>query len=132
MLKRKILVTGASGYIASQLVPAFRGNYELTLLDVKETDLQGNKIPGVKIADLGAPDYEKYQEYFKGIDITVHLGYYWEPGESGENCRSGRGPSNTNESTSIWLTTCISSPTTPESVGWWWRVPTMLLTGTNT
>jgi len=84
MLKRKILVTGVSGYIASQLLPTFRGSYELTLLDVKETDLKGNKIPGVKIADLGAPDYEKYQEYFKGIDTTVHLGYYWEPGESGE------------------------------------------------
>ena len=84
MGKRKILVTGGSGYIASQLLPAFRGRYGLTLLDVKETDTSGNKIPGVKVADLAAPDFEKNQEYFQGIDTVVHLGYYWKPGESGE------------------------------------------------
>jgi hypothetical protein len=84
MGKRKILVTGGSGYIASQLLPAFRGRYGLTLLDVKETDTRENKIPGVKVADLAAPDFEKNQEYFQGIDTVVHLGYYWKPGESGE------------------------------------------------
>ena len=30
----KILVTGASGYIAKQLIPAFRERYELVLIDV--------------------------------------------------------------------------------------------------
>jgi len=84
MGKRKILVTGASGYIASQVLPAFHGRYELTLLDVKETDPRGNKIPGVRVADLITPGFEKYQEYFQGIDAVVHLGYYWEPGEKGE------------------------------------------------
>ncbi len=84
MGKRKILVTGAGGYIASQVLLAFQGRYALTLLDVRETDLRGNKIPGVEIADLAVPDFEKYQRYFQGIDAVVHFGYYWEPGEKGE------------------------------------------------
>jgi hypothetical protein len=83
MQKRKILITGASGYIASQLLPPFRGKYELTLLDVKETDPKGNEVPGVKIANLGDFDFEKYQQYFQGIDTVVHLGYFEPPGVRG-------------------------------------------------
>ena len=83
MQKRKILITGAAGYIASQLLPVFRGKYELTLLDVKETDPKGNKVPGLKITNLADSDFEKYQDYFQGIDTVVHLGYYEPPGVRG-------------------------------------------------
>ena len=34
MAKKKVLMTGASGYIASQMLPAFRRRYDLVLLDV--------------------------------------------------------------------------------------------------
>lgn len=83
MQKRKILITGASGYIASQLLPAFRGKYQLTLLDVKETDPKGNPAPGLKITNLANSDFEKYLEYFQGIDTVVHLGYFDSAGERG-------------------------------------------------
>ena len=36
--KKKILVTGASGYIASRMLSTFRERYELVLLDVKTTN----------------------------------------------------------------------------------------------
>jgi len=91
MQKRKILITGATGYIASQLLPVFRGKYQLTLLDVKETDPKGNKVPGLKIANLADSDFEKYQDYFQGIDTVVHLGYYEPPRVRGAKRRMRRG-----------------------------------------
>ena len=39
--KRKVLITGASGYIASRSLPIFRERYELVLLDVKTTNRAG-------------------------------------------------------------------------------------------
>ena len=76
MPKRTVLMTGATGYIASQLLPVFREQYDLTLVDVKATDPRGNAITGVHIASLAEADYEKYQALFQGIDTVVHLGYH--------------------------------------------------------
>lgn len=35
MDRKKVLVTGAAGLIASQVLPALRERYELTLLDIR-------------------------------------------------------------------------------------------------
>ena len=82
MAKRKVLVTGATGYIASQMLPRFREVYELTLIDVKDTDPTGVKIPGVLIRDLVDPDLNRYREHFRGIDAVVHLGFHRGPDRS--------------------------------------------------
>lgn len=37
MEKRTVLVTGAAGKIANQVLPAMRERYELTLLDLRDT-----------------------------------------------------------------------------------------------
>lgn len=68
MATRTVLLTGASGYIASQLVPAFREAYDLRLVDVKPG-------PGVVVADLGDADRSKYAHLFQGVETVVHLGY---------------------------------------------------------
>ena len=75
MPNHKVLLTGATGYIASQVLPTFREQYELTLLDVKEGDRQGNRVENVITADLIDPDLGKYTEHFQGADTVVHLGY---------------------------------------------------------
>lgn len=66
--KRTVLLTGASGYIAAQLLPAFREAYDLRLVDVKPG-------PGVVVADLADPDRSAYARVFRGVDTVVHLGY---------------------------------------------------------
>ena len=48
----KVLMTGAAGYIASQLLPTFAEQYEMVLVDVSDTNREGNKVPGVNIVDL--------------------------------------------------------------------------------
>jgi hypothetical protein len=75
MSKRKLLVTGASGLIAGQVLPALRDRYELTLTDIKNTNRQGKVIPDVQIADLTELNREAYRHLFTGKDIVVHCGY---------------------------------------------------------
>ena len=75
MPNRKVLLTGASGYIASQILPSFQDQYDMALVDVNDSDRQGFKVPGVEITDLGDPDLSKYSHHFKYVDTVVHLGY---------------------------------------------------------
>ena len=75
MTKAKVLVTGASGYIASLILPELRQRYDLTLLDVKTKDRDGNEVPGVQIANMIDKNRENYRHFFKGIDAVVHLGF---------------------------------------------------------
>ncbi|MDE0465059.1 MAG: NAD(P)-dependent oxidoreductase [Caldilineaceae bacterium] len=73
--KRKVVITGASGYIASLLLPALRQRYDLTLLDVRTTDRDGNEVEGVQIADLTQRDRDSYRHHFRGADAVIHLGF---------------------------------------------------------
>ena len=52
MENRTVLVTGAAGKIASQVLPALRERYDLTLLDLRVTSRQGQSVEGVQVADL--------------------------------------------------------------------------------
>jgi NAD+ dependent glucose-6-phosphate dehydrogenase len=75
MAVSKVLMTGATGYVASRMLPTFRENYELVLLDVKENSPAGERVEGTIIADLIDQDISKYAKYFEGVDAVVHLGH---------------------------------------------------------
>ena len=75
MTKRKVLVTGASGKIAGQLLPAFREHYDLRLLDIKTTTRDGTEVPGIEIADLTERNRDSYRHHFSGVDTVVHMGF---------------------------------------------------------
>jgi nucleoside-diphosphate-sugar epimerase len=68
MNRKKILITGAGGYITRQLLPAFRKRYDLVLLDA----VPSPDIDDLVVVDLSNPDIEQYREYFKGVDAVVH------------------------------------------------------------
>ena len=72
---QKVLMTGGTGYIANQLLPTFRENYDMTLVDVKAENPGGEPVDGVQIADLIDADRTKYAALFEGVDAVVHLGY---------------------------------------------------------
>lgn len=74
--RRTVLVTGATGYIASQMLPTFRERYDLRLIDVRDTGRDGNAVEGVQIASmLDGPD-EVIRPLFTGCDAVVHLAYH--------------------------------------------------------
>lgn len=75
MTPRRVLVTGATGYIASQILPTLRERYELILCDVRPTDRAGQAVEGVRIANLASPDLEVNRPLFRGVDAVVHLAY---------------------------------------------------------
>jgi len=75
MARRKVVVTGAAGLIASLLLPTFRERYDLTLLDVRTTDRDGNPVEGVQIADLLDRNRDAYRHHFQGADAVVHCGF---------------------------------------------------------
>ncbi|MBI1928969.1 NAD-dependent epimerase/dehydratase family protein [Candidatus Poribacteria bacterium] len=73
--KRKVLVTGASGYIAGRMLPVFRERYDLVLIDVKTTHRGGEEVEGIQIADLTDPNRDQYRAHFKGVDAVVHCAF---------------------------------------------------------
>ena len=81
MAVEKVLMTGATGYIANQLLPTFRECYEMVLVDVKQENPRGEKVEGVVTADLIDADRSKYAHLFDGVDAVVHLGYKRRAGE---------------------------------------------------
>jgi hypothetical protein len=72
----RVLLTGATGYIASQLLPVFRQRYDVRLLDVRQTDAKGQPVDGAQIANLLTDDDDRLRPHFAGVDAVVHLGYY--------------------------------------------------------
>lgn len=71
-----MLLTGATGYIASQLLPVFRERYDLRLVDVRTTNAAGQAVDGVKLTNLIDDPDADLQKLFTGLDAVVHLGYY--------------------------------------------------------
>ena len=68
MAKRRVLITGASGEITRQLLPTFRDQYDLTLLDTRPSQHANDIIE----ADVSDPDVDTYRQHFRGIDTIVH------------------------------------------------------------
>ena len=81
MATEKVLMTGAAGCIAGQLLPTFREKYAMVLIDVKRENREGDQIEGVQIADLVDPDRSKYANHFQGVDAVVHLGFVPRQGD---------------------------------------------------
>jgi hypothetical protein len=77
----KVVLTGATGYVASQLLPAFRQRYDLVLLDVKTTDRDGRTVEGAQVANLLDENLDANRHFFRGADAVVHLGYYRPAGK---------------------------------------------------
>jgi hypothetical protein len=85
----RVLLTGATGYIAGQLLPAFRARYDLELLDVREEDRSGNRVEGVEIADLLDGDPTSLERLFSDAEVVVHTGHYKPDGEDPQSLYDG-------------------------------------------
>ena len=79
--RRRVLVTGAAGYIAGINLPALRERYDLVLIDRNVTGRDGSTIEGLVAYDLAADIREGYRpsarlrELFRGVDAVFHCAY---------------------------------------------------------
>jgi nucleoside-diphosphate-sugar epimerase len=81
-----VLVTGAAGYIASYLLPAFRSRYNLRLVDVRETDGKGRAITGIQVRDISDPrQLDASRDLFREVDAVVHLAFLRPKGPTNED-----------------------------------------------
>ena len=75
MSKPKVVLTGATGYMAGRMRSELQNRYDLTMLDVKSTDPGGKQIPGITEVDLINRDRDQYRHHFDGADAVVHSGF---------------------------------------------------------
>lgn len=75
MSARRVLVTGATGYIASILLPALRERYDLTLVDIKKVDRDGRRVEGVETVDILDDPSHRLADLCAGVSTIVHCGF---------------------------------------------------------
>ncbi|MGB3681686.1 MAG: NAD(P)-dependent oxidoreductase [Rubrobacteraceae bacterium] len=75
MSKLRVLLTGATGYVAGQLLPEFRDRYDLRLIDIREEDSAGQPVEGVEVVDLLNDENSVLEPFFAEADIVVHTAY---------------------------------------------------------
>jgi hypothetical protein len=79
LAKKRVVVTGAAGYVAQRMLPELRERWDLVLLDVRPTTRDGKTVPGLMVADLTKPDRNEYRQHFKGADAVIHCGFVSAP-----------------------------------------------------
>ena len=79
--KKRLLMTGAAGYVADQMLSRFREKYELVLLDTSTKNRRGEEVEGVTMIDLIDEDRTKYAHFFEEVDAVIHLAYKRRTGQ---------------------------------------------------
>lgn len=79
MAKRKVVVTGATGYVAQRMWTELNDAFDVTGLDVRTTTADGTEVPGVIACDLCTEDRDAYREHFRGADAVVHCAWVASP-----------------------------------------------------
>jgi hypothetical protein len=75
MAKRRVVLTGAAGYVAQRMFKELSDRWELVPIDVRGTTRSGAAVPGIVVADLTRPDRDTYRQHFRGADAVIHCGY---------------------------------------------------------
>jgi len=83
MSMTRVLVTGAAGYVASYLLPAFRERFDLRLVDNRAVDGLGRPVDGLLVRDISALSrMDEYRDLFEDVDAVVHLAHLPPAGPS--------------------------------------------------
>src|SRR5437667_10176230 len=75
MAKRRVVITGAAGYVGQRMFKELAERWDVVPIDVIATTRSGEKVAGLVVADLTNPDRNQYRQHFRGADAVIHLGY---------------------------------------------------------
>jgi hypothetical protein len=80
MPKRRVVLTGAAGYVGQRMFAELADRWDLVPIDIRSTTQQGQPVPGIIVADLTQRDRDAYRRHFEGADAVIHLGFVRAPG----------------------------------------------------
>ena len=80
MAKRRVVITGAAGYVGQRMFKELAERWDVVPIDVIPATRSGEKVPGLIVADLTRPDRNEYRQHFRGAEAVIHLGYVRAPG----------------------------------------------------
>jgi nucleoside-diphosphate-sugar epimerase len=80
MAKKRVVLTGAAGYLSQRMFGDFQARYDLVPTDIKDTFRDGAKVPGIQICDMTAEDRTEMRKLFRGADCVVHNGFVVDRG----------------------------------------------------
>ncbi|HEV8439874.1 MAG TPA: NAD(P)-dependent oxidoreductase [Methylomirabilota bacterium] len=75
MAKRRVVLTGATGYVAQRMFTELSERWELVPIDVRANTRDGKSVPGTVIADLTKPNRDEYRQHFRGADAVIHCAF---------------------------------------------------------
>jgi NAD dependent epimerase/dehydratase family len=75
MARRRVVLTGAAGYVAQRMFAALAERWDLVPIDVRDRAADGRPVPGLVVADLTERDRDRYRQHFRGADAVIHCGY---------------------------------------------------------
>jgi NAD+ dependent glucose-6-phosphate dehydrogenase len=73
MAKRRVVLTGAAGYVAQRMYDALAERYDIVALDARAA-------PGMTVCDLTDPNRDAYRQHFRGADAVIHCAFVSAPG----------------------------------------------------
>ncbi|HEV8584816.1 MAG TPA: NAD(P)-dependent oxidoreductase [Methylomirabilota bacterium] len=79
MAKRRVVITGAAGYVAQRMFKALDERWDVVPIDIRNTTRDGKAVPRLVVSDLTQPDRNAYRAHFKGADAVIHCGFVRPP-----------------------------------------------------
>lgn len=80
MARKRLVVTGACGYVVQRMWDELTARYEVVALDVSTKRGDGREVPGVEVCDLTSDDRDAYRHHFRGADAVFHSAFVKAPG----------------------------------------------------
>jgi hypothetical protein len=80
MARRRVVLTGAAGYVAQRMFEALDKRWDVVPIDVRDTTRDGKPVPRLVVSDLTQPDRDAYRQHFRGADAVIHCGFVRAPG----------------------------------------------------
>lgn len=75
MAKRRVVLTGASGYIAQRMFAELSARWDVVPIDVRSTSRDGTPVPDGVVANLADPNRDAYRRHFRGADAVIHCAF---------------------------------------------------------